>query len=315
MRGFLRLLAGAAATALAIIVAAAGAGWWFYRDMAAPGPLAGPHTVVIAPGTKLDGIAEQLAREGVVRHQLSFTLGAAMTGTAGRLRAGEYRFPAGASALAAIDMLARGDTVKHRLTIPEGLTSAEVAALVAAAPELAGAAGPPPADGLLLPDTYLYSYGDRRRSLYQRMQKAMAEALARAWAERRPDLPLQSPRDLLILASLVEKETGHADERAHVADVFINRLRLGMPLQSDPTVIYVLSEKGAKKFAGPLTHADLAVEFALQHLSRQGLAGGPDRQPRRSLAAGGGAPNSGRRSLLCRRRQWRACLRQDPGRA
>jgi peptidoglycan lytic transglycosylase G len=293
MRSFLRLLAGAAVAALAVVAVLAGTGWWFYRDVAGPGPLTAPRTVIIASGTRLDGIADQLARAGVIRHKLSFTLGAALTGRAGRLRAGEYRFPAGASALAAIDMLARGDTVRHRLTIPEGLTSAEVAALVDAAPALKGDPGLPPADGLLFPNTYIYSYGDERRALYARMEKAMAAALAQAWAERQPNLPYRNPRDLLILASLVEKETGRADERARIAGVFVNRLRLGMPLQCDPTVIYALSDKGTKKFEGPLTRADLDVASPYNTYVVKGLPPGPIDNPGAASLTAAARPASG----------------------
>ena len=279
MRGFLRLLVRAALTVSLLVGIIAALGYWLYRDVTDPGPLAEARTVVIPPHTGLEEIAALLVKQGVIRHPRSFDLGATLSGRGSALRAGEYEFPAGASALEAMDIIASGKTVKHRLTIPEGLTSAEILALVQAAPVLDGDAGRPPPEGAVLPETYLYEYGDRRKDMVSRMKRAMAHALAEVWAERRTDLPYTTPQDLLILASLVEKEASREDERARIAAVFVNRLRLGMPLQSDPSVIYALGESGTKRVDRRLTHTDLALASPYNTYMTKGLPPGPIGNP------------------------------------
>jgi len=198
------------------------------------GPLAAPATLVIPKGAGLGGIAAQLAGAGVIRHVAVFEAGAKITGADGRLRAGEYAFPAAISVRDAITLLESGRTVVRRLTLVEGATVAQVTAQLAGVDGLQGDLGGMPEEGSLLPETYHFSYGDRRQEMVGRMAKAMDEVLTRAWAGRKDGLPIVSPREALILASIVEKETGVAEERPRVAAVFVNRLKKGMRLQSDP---------------------------------------------------------------------------------
>jgi UPF0755 protein len=275
MLAFIRMVIGCFVTAVVIVAGAGGVGYWAYQDVTQPGPSATAHTVVIPPHTGVGDIAGLLAEQGVIRHQLVFKVVAEVTGRGGGLKAGEYEFPAQASAVQVMDIIAGGKTVKHRLTIREGLTSAEVVALVRDAPLLTGDVGAIPPEGSLLPETYVYSRGDTRQSLVDRMKQAMQDTLAAVWAERRSDLTLTSPEQALIIASLVEKETSRNEERPHVAAVFINRLRLGMRLQSDPTVRFVLAGNGATKFDGQLTRADLDINSPYNTYVAKGLPPGP----------------------------------------
>ncbi|MGH7109058.1 MAG: endolytic transglycosylase MltG [Stellaceae bacterium] len=277
MRRLLRLLLWIAVFAGEAFAVTGGAR--LYRDVAGPGPLAAARSLVIPPHTGLWRVAARLAEDGVVRSRLSFVLGAVLSGQRARLKAGEYRFPPHMSALAAAALVASGKTVRHKLTIPEGLTCAEILALIQAAPALAGNTGPCPDEGTLMPATYFYSHGETRTRLIARMRQAMTRAVAEAWAERRPEPDLKTPRQLLILASIIEKETARPAERALIAGVFVNRLRLGMPLQSDPTVIYALSADGRVPFKGPLTHADLATPSPYNTYRVTGLPPGPIDSP------------------------------------
>lgn len=222
----------------------------------APGPLRGEHDVIIPKGAGVAQIARDLAGAGVIGNARIFRWGMRAFAARKQLRAGEFRFPAGVSVEGAISILQSGRTVVRRLTIAEGLTNAEVGAALASAQGLVGAVGDLPEEGGLLPETYHFSFGDERRAVLNRMTDEMRDLLDQLWRTRADGLPLETPREALVLASIVEKETGIAAERARVAAVFVNRLRRGMRLQSDPTVVYGITG-GRQPLDRPLSRADL----------------------------------------------------------
>jgi UPF0755 protein len=286
MSGFLRAAAWSLFGAVLTLVVITGAGFWLYREATIPGSLAEPRTVLVPRHSSNAAIAALLAKEGVIRNPTAFEAMVRLSGRGNRLKSGEYEFAGGVSALDALETLAQGKTVKRRLTVPEGLTSAEVIALVRNAPALEGDAGVVPTEGSLLPDTYFYSFGDRRSELIERMRRGMAQSVKEMWDARAPDLPLTSPHDAVVLASIVEKETAREQERPRVASVFLNRLRLGMRLQADPTVLYALAVKTGGKPDRPLTHDDLAIDSPYNTYQVKGLPPGPiDNPSRASLRA------------------------------
>jgi len=268
----------AAAGALAVATLLAGATLWGALRIVAPGPLTESATVVIPRGSGLEAVAITLADAGVVESPLLVVLGARLTGAARDLKAGEYAFAPGVSIDDVLEQMRRGRTVVHRLTVPEGLTSAQILALLDKEPVLTGTVAERPKDGSLLPETYNFSHGDSREHLVERMQRAMAQALAEAWRGRDKDLPYHSPEEALTLASIVEKETGVAAERARVAGVYVNRLEAGMRLQSDPTVIYALTD-GSGELGRALTRNDLRTESPYNTYAVSGLPPGPIANP------------------------------------
>ena len=245
----------AALAALLCLLALAGAaGGWLYVQLGAPGPLPAPAAFVVPRGG-LEEIAASLARDRVVDRPLAFRLLAMATSGNGALHAGELQFPAAASIRQVLAILRTARPVQHRLTIPEGRTAAQVAELVDGADPLAGDA-PVPGEGAILPDTYLYERGTAREQVMDRARTAMDRALDAAWAARAPGLPLATKQEALVLASIVEKETAKATERPLIAAVFLNRLRLSMKLQSDPTVAYGASG-GMGALGHPITRSEL----------------------------------------------------------
>ncbi len=209
-----------------------------------PGPAAkvGPETTSqVQSGSSLLEIGAHLQDDGVISSQWLFALVAKASGASGHLKAGEYAFVSQDSLARVILKLREGRVVRHQFTAPEGLTSAMIVERLQTEPVLTGAADIPP-EGTLLPETYQFSRGEPRADVLERMRTAQSDLLTRLWANRQSGLPFKSPIEAVILASIVEKETGKADERPKVAAVFINRLRQGMRLQSDPTIIYGISQ-------------------------------------------------------------------------
>lgn len=279
MRGRLQLLVFGISLLLA--VAFGGLVFWVALAFEGRGPLTAERTVILPKGAGLGVVAEALEREGVVTSARLFAVGVWWHGQTRRLKAGEYRFAAGTSMRGAMELLRSGRTVVRRLTVPEGLTVAEVLRLVIDADGLDGVPPAVPPEGALLPETYHFSYGDDRAKLVERMRRGMDEALAELWPKRSPDLPIATPQQALVLASLVEKETGKSEERRLVASVFVNRLKRGMKLQSDPTVIYGLTQ-GRGPLERALTRADLDSATAWNTYRIDGLPPTPIANPGRA---------------------------------
>lgn len=274
------------ALALAVVAATAGAAGFLtlLHYLRAPGPLAVETVVELPRGSGVMGIARTLAEAEVIEHPLLFAAAARLEGRDRSLRAGEFRFTPGASPEEVLALLESGKIVLHRITVPEGLTVAEVYGILEAADVLAGELPVMPPEGSLLPETYMVPRGESRGALVERMRAAMEGELARAWEQRSEDLPLESPQEALVLASVIEKETAVPAEYGLVSAVFVNRLRRGMRLQTDPTVIYALTE-GEGPLGRPLTRADLEVEHPYNTYRNGGLPPGPIANPGRGAIA------------------------------
>jgi UPF0755 protein len=205
-----------------------------------PGPLPADKVVLIPKNIGTGEIATLLKREGVINQTFLFELQAFIARQRGPLKAGEFLFKARTSIDDAIDTLISGKAILHSITFPEGLTTEQILQRIRDNEILTGDITEPPREGTLLPDTYKFERGETRQQVVNRMQRAQRDALNQIWSRRAPDLPIKTPQELVILASIVEKETGRADERTRVAGVFINRLGKRMKLQSDPTIVYGL---------------------------------------------------------------------------
>lgn len=251
---------------------------WLEMQFEAPGPLAQEHVLIIEPGSGVSSIAARLQDEGLLSDPIIFRLGVRLADRGRSLQAGEFIIPAKASARQIMEILSSGRTLVRRLTVPEGLTSREIMELVGTADGLAGAAPETPPEGSLLPETYHYQRGDSRDDLVGRMQESLRTALEELWPQRAEGLPLKSPEEAVILASIVEKETGVGGERPLVASVFYNRLARGMPLQSDPTVIFALT-KGKAPLGRALTRQDWKIDDPYNTYQNAGLPPGPIANP------------------------------------
>jgi UPF0755 protein len=261
------------------MLAVGGAVWWGWNRFQAPGPSTAETIVIVPKGAGLSRIADLLQDAGVIVEDWLFTLVVKALGEDQALKAGEYAVPAGSSMRQVMELLVAGLTVVHKVTVAEGLTAWEIVQLLNAAPDLAG---PPietlPAEGILLPETYFFERGDTRQEILERMVAGHRDALARLWPARASGLPIENEAEWIVLASIVEKETGLASERPLVASVFVNRLKRAMRLQSDPTVIYGITE-GKGPLGRGLTRKELDTPTPYNTYAIDGLPPGPIANP------------------------------------
>ena len=262
---------------------------WFYmsRELPKEGPLAAEKIVYIPTGSGVRQIGSNLLENGVIADEWMFRIGSWAMKVGGSLKAGEYKFAPHISIADAIKLLQSGKTYQRQLTIPEGLTAFEIVELVNAAEALEGTLDIArlPAEGTLLPETYNYTHGEKRTAIIDRMAAAMKKTLAEYWPKRDANSPIKNETEWVTMASVVERETALTTERPRVAGVFLNRLKIGMPLQSDPTTIYAVTE-GKGKLGRSLTTADLRIDSPYNTYVATGLPPGPIANPgRESLIA------------------------------
>jgi UPF0755 protein len=270
-------------TALAVLaVFAALIGIWFLWW--SPGPKPGPHHVVVEEGSSLASVARQLEKVGAIPGSAtSYRVMAQLLGSGDPVQAGEFEIPKGTSGSAVLDLLQHGRPVQRLITVTEGMPSIIVQEKLAAIPYLTGTV-PIPAEGSLLPDSYGYERGESRAAVIKRMQAAMARTVDALWAKRKPNCLVNSREEAVILASIVEKETGKPSERRTVAGVYCNRLRIGMKLDADPTVIYSITK--GKPLGRRIRRSELAADTGYNTYKTPGLPAGPIANPGRdSIAA------------------------------
>jgi UPF0755 protein len=252
--------------------AVAGAGFWLRYQWDAPGPLEQAKDVVVPHGgTGAAGGALKAA--GVIENATAFEALSWLTFFDGNLHAAEFSFPAHATIADVLTILRTAKPVEHKITIVEGLTAKQIAVLLASSAAAAGPIEVPP-EGSVMPQTYEFERGMTREAILARARAAMDKELTAAWAARLPNLPMASPRDLLTLASIIERETAKPEERPHIAAVYINRLRQGMKLQADPTVAYGVSN-GTGALDHKLNRLDLDTDGPYNTYIRAGLPPGP----------------------------------------
>jgi UPF0755 protein len=239
---FLILLTVLVVLALGAAAALYGGYKWMEAQFHAPGPSAEESIILLPRGAGLIRIAAQLESEGLITDRRIFRAAVTLDEGDRSLRAGEYRIPAGASMAQIYELLRSGETVHYPVTFAEGLTSAMIVRALAEVEVLTGEVTEIPAEGTLLPETYHVTRGTSRQELLDRMAQDQQDLMDELWPNRAENLPFETREEAIILASIVEKETGVASERPEVAAVFVNRLRRGMRIESDPTIIYGISQ-------------------------------------------------------------------------
>jgi UPF0755 protein len=251
---------------------------WMAYYFNASGPLVQERQVIIKRGTSIKNISLLLAEEGVISHPYIFSTILYFSKLGRKLKPGEYIFSPWASPMRIYQKLAAGDTVVHRLTIPEGLMTSQILELIRQAPYLEGELTEEVPEGALLPETYVCNYGDGRNDIVKRMQKAMEHTIDELWEKRTVGDLVKDKEQAIIIASIIEKETRLEAERKRVAAVFINRLKKNMKLQMDPTVIYAIT-KGKSVLDRSLSQKDLEIDDPYNTYKYVGLPPGPITNP------------------------------------
>jgi UPF0755 protein len=270
---------------MVIVLAVLGVGAAFYigkSQFTEPGPLTEPTSVLVSRGANLDTISSQLQRQNVIDGPFLFTTAARLKKAEGNLKAGEYLFQPGVSMAQVLDDMVTGRSVLHSITFPEGWTTQMIADRLATDPILTGEITEVPPEGSLMPDTYKFTRGATRQQVLDQMRRAQERQVQEIWARRAPGLPIETAEEFVTLASIVERETGRADERPRVAGVFINRLQAGMPLQSDPTVVYGLFGGAGKPVDRPIYQSDLDKVTPYNTYAVKGLPPTPIANPGRA---------------------------------
>ncbi len=274
------------------IIAGVGSALWGLQEYRKPGPLAETKFVIVGKGNGMNAIAVQLKDEGVITNPFVFKVSARLKNVHTKLKAGEYEVLPQASMAQVLNKMVIGEVFDRKLTFREGLTSWQVVQALNKADNLSGEPLTSiPAEGSLLPETYHYMKSDTRTHIIEQMQAAMKKTQDDLWPSRVSDLPVVNMSEVMVLASIVEKETGVAEERRKVAGVFINRLKRGMLMQSDPTAIYALTkgeikEDGMGPLGRRLLRKDLEVDSPYNTYKYPGLPPGPICNPGRdSIAA------------------------------
>jgi UPF0755 protein len=245
--------------------------WW------GPGPRPGPHTIIVQEGSSLGSVARRLEKQGAIPGTAkTYYVMARLLGSHDPVQAGEFAIPKGMGGAAILDLLQHGRPVQRLITVTEGMPAIIVSEKLASNPYLAGPT-PPIEEGSLLPDSYGYQRGETRAALVERMQKAMSRTIAELWPKRSPDCPIATPEQAVTMASIVEKETGKAIERPTIAGVYCNRLRIGMKLDADPTVIYPVTK--GKPLGRRILRSELNADNGYNTYRRAGLPEGPIANP------------------------------------
>jgi UPF0755 protein len=262
-------------TALVLLAAA----WWLFGGWYSSGPLAKDKAVIIGEGSSLGAVAAKLEKEGAITSASSFRLRARLFAGGGSIRAGEFLIPKGASPSQILTIIRGDDVLRRFVAIPEGMPSIMVHERLMKQQHLTGDVAVP-AEGSLLPESYDFERGESRQAVLDRMQLAMQKTLAELWAKRGPDTVAKSPQEALILASIVEKETGKPEERKTVAGLYSNRVRQGIMLQADPTIIYPITR--GKPLGRRIRQSEISAVNDYNTYSMIGLPKGPITNPGRA---------------------------------